>query len=60
MFKRLGIAGAYAMSMASQYNSRPRAAEVLVQGGDARGIRRRDTYDDLIAAELDAAPLRPD
>lgn len=44
-------AGAYAMSMASQYNSRPRAAEVLVDGGDARLIRRRETYEDLIVAE---------
>lgn len=44
--------GAYAMSMASQYNSRPRAAEVLVAGAQARLIRRRETYADLIAAEL--------
>lgn len=45
-------AGAYAMSMSSQYNSRPRAAEVLVDGTAHRLIRRRETYDDLIAAEL--------
>lgn len=45
-------AGAYAMSMASQYNSRPRAPEVLVDCGDARLIRRRETYEDLVAAEL--------
>lgn len=44
-------AGAYAMTMSSQYNSRPRAAEVLVTGGEARMIRRRETYEDLIAAE---------
>ena len=44
-------AGAYAMTMASQYNSRPRAAEVIVDGGSAELIRRRETYDDLIAAE---------
>lgn len=43
--------GAYAMAMAGQYNSRPRAAEVLVDGGAARLIRRRETYDDLVAAE---------
>ena len=43
--------GAYAMVMASQYNSRPRAAEVLVNGGLARLIRRRETYEDLVAAE---------
>lgn len=45
-------AGAYGMSMSSQYNSRPRAAEVLVNGSEARVIRRRETYEDLIAAEL--------
>ncbi len=44
-------AGAYAMVMASQYNSRPRAAEVLVDGEQARLIRRRETYEDLVAAE---------
>jgi diaminopimelate decarboxylase len=45
--------GAYGMTMASQYNSRPRAAEVLVSGGAARLIRRRETYDDLVRAELE-------
>jgi len=44
-------AGAYGMVMSSQYNSRPRAAEVLVDGSSARLIRRRETYDDLVAAE---------
>ncbi len=44
-------AGAYGMSMSSQYNSRPRAAEVLVDGGAAAIVRRRETYEDLIAAE---------
>lgn len=44
-------AGAYAMVMASQYNSRPRPPEVLVDGDQARLIRRRETYHDLIAAE---------
>ncbi|MBW7907147.1 MAG: diaminopimelate decarboxylase [Phycisphaerae bacterium] len=46
-------AGAYAMTMASQYNSRPRAAEVLVAGAEARLVRRRETYDDLVRAELE-------
>ena len=46
-------AGAYAMAMASQYNSRPRAAEILVDGTNARLIRRRETYEDLIAPELE-------
>jgi len=44
-------AGAYGFTMSSQYNSRPRAAEVLVDGADARLIRRRETYDDLVSAE---------
>ncbi|MHC4697221.1 MAG: diaminopimelate decarboxylase [Planctomycetota bacterium] len=44
-------AGAYGSSMSSQYNSRPRAAEVLVDGATVRLIRRRETYDDLVSAE---------
>jgi len=39
------------MSMSSSYNSRPRAAEVLVSGGRARVIRKRETYDDLTRGE---------
>jgi len=46
-------AGAYGFVMSSQYNSRPRAAEVLVEGEAWRIVRRRETYDDLLAAELD-------
>jgi diaminopimelate decarboxylase len=45
-------AGAYGMSLASNYNSRPRAAEVLVAGGKARVIRRRESMTDLLAPEL--------
>jgi diaminopimelate decarboxylase len=44
-------AGAYSFVMSSQYNSRPRAAEVLVEGDAWRIIRRRETNDDLFAAE---------
>lgn len=44
-------AGAYGFAMASHYNSRPNAAEVLVEGGEFRTIRRRETYKDVIAAE---------
>jgi len=44
-------AGAYGFSMSSNYNARPRAAEVLVEGPTFRLIRRRETYDDLIAPE---------
>ncbi len=44
-------AGAYGTAMSSNYNSRPRAAEVLVDGKTVRLIRRRETYEDLVAAE---------
>ena len=44
-------AGAYGMSMASHYNSRPNPPEVLVEGSSFRVIRRREMYDDLVAAE---------
>ena len=44
-------AGAYGFAMSSNYNNRPRAPEVLVDGATYRIIRRRETYDDLIAAE---------
>ncbi len=45
-------AGAYGMSLASNYNSRGRAAEVLVDGGKARLIRRRETVEELMAGEI--------
>ena len=45
-------AGAYGLSMRSNYNARPRAAEVLVDGASFRVIRRRETYQDLLAGEL--------
>jgi diaminopimelate decarboxylase len=41
------------MTMASEYNSFPRPAEVLVEGAESRLIRRRGTYEDLIAPEKD-------
>lgn len=44
-------AGAYGFAMSSQYNARPRAAEVLVEAARFRIIRRRETYEDLIAGE---------
>jgi diaminopimelate decarboxylase len=44
-------AGAYGMAMSSNYNTRPRGAEVLVDGSKFRLIRRRETYDEMIAAE---------
>ncbi len=45
-------AGAYGMVMSSNYNTRPRAAEVLVEGAGARLVRRRETLEDLVAQEL--------
>lgn len=44
-------AGAYGMVLASNYNSRPRGAEVLIERSRARLIRRRETVGDLLAAE---------
>ncbi len=44
-------AGAYGSAMSSNYNRRPLPAEVLVDGGDARLIRRRQTIDDMLALE---------
>ncbi len=46
-------AGAYGMAMSSNYNARPRAAEVLVDGATHRLIRRRETYEDLIRTEVE-------
>ena len=44
-------AGAYGFAMASNYNSRPRPAEVLVHGSRATLVRRRESYGDLIRGE---------
>ncbi|THT99673.1 diaminopimelate decarboxylase [Lampropedia puyangensis] len=44
-------AGAYSMSMASNYNTRPRAAEILVDGTNARVIRQRDSLQQMLQAE---------
>jgi diaminopimelate decarboxylase len=46
-------AGAYSFSMASNYNFRPRAAEVLLEGSKPRLIRRRERFDDLTACEIE-------
>ncbi|MEE8324093.1 MAG: hypothetical protein V3R31_00400, partial [Candidatus Humimicrobiaceae bacterium] len=45
-------AGSYGFTMASNYNSRPRPAEVLVEDGKARLIRKRETLEDLIANQV--------
>jgi diaminopimelate decarboxylase len=44
-------AGAYGMALASNYNTRPRAAEVLVDGKSAKVIRKRESVDDLLRLE---------
>jgi len=44
--------GAYGFVMGSNYNSKPLAAEVLVQDGQARLVRRRQTFEDLIREEI--------
>jgi diaminopimelate decarboxylase len=49
-------AGAYGMVMSSNYNTRPRAAEVLVSGAEARLVRRRESIEGLLA--LEEAPRR--
>jgi len=46
------VAGAYHLSMASNYNMAPRPAVVVVADGGAKLVRRRETYDDLIAGDL--------
>ena len=45
-------AGAYGMSLSSNYNTRARPAEIMVENGASRLVRRRETMDDLMAAEL--------
>jgi diaminopimelate decarboxylase len=46
-------AGAYGMAMSSNYNSRLRAAEVLVDGTSHRLVRRRETFEDLVRTEIE-------
>jgi diaminopimelate decarboxylase len=43
--------GAYGMTMASNYNGQPRPVEIVVAGGVARVARRRETWEELLAAE---------
>ena len=45
-------AGAYGFTMSSNYNSRPRAPEVLVKGGEMHVIREREEYADLVRGEM--------
>lgn len=46
-------AGAYCSTMASNYNSRPRASEVLIHQGKAHLIRRRETLEDILATQVE-------
>ncbi|MFB6217636.1 MAG: diaminopimelate decarboxylase, partial [Halobacteriaceae archaeon] len=47
----VGNAGAYGYEMASTFHSQPRPAEVALDGGDARVVRRRETVEDILALE---------
>lgn len=51
-------AGSYAMSMASQYNSIPRPAEILVSGSNAEIIRKREQYEDLVHLEQESLKIQ--
>ncbi|MCB4792035.1 MAG: diaminopimelate decarboxylase [Elusimicrobia bacterium] len=44
-------AGAYSMAMSSQYNSRPRAAEIMINGSKYKMVREREKYEDLVRKE---------
>jgi len=48
----LPAAGAYCLAMASNYNGMPRPEVLMVDDGESRVIRRRETLDDLVAAEV--------
>jgi diaminopimelate decarboxylase len=48
-------AGAYGMVMASNYNTRPRAPEILVDGHKSQLVRRRETFEDLVRPEVEIA-----
>jgi diaminopimelate decarboxylase len=45
-------AGAYCLAMASNYNGMPRPEVLMLRDGEARVMRRRETLDDLVAAEV--------
>ncbi len=52
-------AGAYGFVMASNYNSRPRAPEILVDGAEVHVIRERDSFEDLDARRKDRRAATP-
>jgi diaminopimelate decarboxylase len=45
-------AGAYGMSLSSNYNTRGRAAEILVEGKKVQLVRRRESFEDMIRGEI--------
>ena len=47
------MAGAYGFMMGSNYNSKPLAAEVLIEDGVPRLIRKRQSFSDLISCEVE-------
>jgi len=51
-FLVIECAGAYCAVMGSNYNSKPQAAEVLIRDGQARLIRRRQTFEDMVRNEI--------
>jgi diaminopimelate decarboxylase len=53
----IGNGGAYGYELALQFHSQPRPAEVALEGGDARIVRRRETVDDLVRVEDEASGL---
>ena len=50
-FLVIGCAGAYGFVMASNYNGKPRPAEVLIRDGKAHLVRARESLDDLLRGE---------
>jgi diaminopimelate decarboxylase len=55
-FLIIGCAGAYGYAMASNYNTKPLVAEVLVENGRANLVRRRQTLEEVFAAEMIPRP----
>ncbi|QLH81819.1 diaminopimelate decarboxylase [Halosimplex pelagicum] len=50
----IGNAGAYGYELANQFHSQPRPAEVAIEGGEARVVRRRETMDDVTRVERES------
>jgi diaminopimelate decarboxylase len=48
----IGRAGAYGLSMASTYNGRPRPAQAVIEDGEVRLSRRRETLHDMVSRDL--------